>query len=189
VSAVAAHRRRPAVAAVVLTRGPVTLRQATPDDAAAIHDLIAQHLDDGHLLPRQCDEIRAHAHRFVLAVDDGEIVGCVDLAPLSRTVAEVRSLVVSRTARSSGAGSRLVDALVARATEAGFERLCAFTHAPAYFVQLGFSIVPHEWLPEKISTDCSTCALFRRCGQYAVMFSLHAGPPEVRHHRRMSRHG
>jgi hypothetical protein len=32
--------------------------------------------------------------------------------------------------------------------------------------------VPHEWLPEKISTDCSTCALFRRCGQYAVMYPL-----------------
>lgn len=173
-SAVAVRRRRPPVAALVRTRGPLTLRQATPDDAPAIHDLIARHLDEGHLLPRKRDEVRARAQRFVLAVDDGEIVGCADLAPLSRAVAEVRSLVVTRPARSSGAGGRLVDALVARATQAGFERLCAFTHAPAYFVQLGFSIVPHEWLPEKISTDCSTCPLFRRCGQYAVMFSLNA---------------
>ena len=34
---------------------------------------------------------------------------------------------------------------------------------------MGFSIVPHVWLPEKIVTDCHTCPLFRRCGQYAVV--------------------
>lgn len=188
-SAVAVRRRRVAVAALVRTRVPVTLRQATPDDAPAIHEIITQHLDEGHLLPRPIDEVRAHAHRFVLAVDDGEIVGCADLAPLSRTLAEVRSLVVSRAARSSGAGGRLVDSLVARAAQAGFERLCAFTHAPAYFVQLGFSIVPHDWLPEKISADCSTCALFRRCGQYAVLFPLNAGPNDSGHYGWTSLHG
>jgi N-acetylglutamate synthase-like GNAT family acetyltransferase len=182
-SAVAVHRRRPVVAALARSSGPLTLRQATPEDAGAIHDLIARHLDEGHLLPRQLSDVRAQAHRFVVAVDDGEIVGCADLAPLSRTVAEVRSLVVSVPARSSGAGRRLVDALVARAGQAGFERLCAFTHAPAYFVQLGFSIVPHEWLPEKISMDCGTCAQFRRCGQYAVMLPLdRLGPPKGGHY-------
>ena len=200
-SALAVRRRRVAVAALVRPRRPVTLRQATPDDAPAIHELIAQHLGEGHLLPRRLDELRAHAHRFVLAVDGREAIGCADLAPLSRTVAEVRSLVVTRSARSLGAGGRLVDALVARAAQAGFERLCAFTHAPAYFVQRGFSIVPHEWLPEKISTDCSACSLVRRCGQYAVMVPLDARPPEERgsatrvgaeaggHYQRMSLHG
>jgi len=184
-SALALHPHRAAAATRVRTSGPATLRQATPDDARAIHDLIAAHLDEGHLLPRHLGEVSLHAHRFVVALDEEEIVGCADLAPLSRTVAEVRSLVVSRSARSSGAGGQLVDVLLARAAQAGFERLCAFTHAPAYFVRLGFSIVPHQWLPEKVSTDCGTCALFRRCGQYAVMVSLDtAGPPEGGHHRR-----
>ena len=150
----------------------LTLREATPNDARAIHDLIARHLDEGRLLPRDLEELTIHAHRFVVASDGDGVVGCADLAPLSRTVAEVRSLVVSDRARSTGVGSRLIDALVARASCAGFDRLCAFTHTPAYFVQLGFSIVPHEWLPEKISADCGTCALFRRCGQYAVMLPL-----------------
>ena len=100
------------------------------------------------------------------------VVGCVDLAPLSRTVAEVRSLVVSDELRSNGVGRRLIDAVVASARRAGFERICAFTHAPSYFVQRGFSLVPHEWLPEKIRTDCGSCALFRRCRQYAVVLPL-----------------
>ena len=176
--AVTAVRRKPDTTAAItmVDAGSLTLRQATGDDAPAIHELIVSHLAEGRLLPRQLGEIAVHAQRFVVAVDDdpgsGRLIGCVDLAPLSRTVAEVRSLVVSEDARSSGIGRRLIDAAVARAGRAGFERLCAFTHAPSYFVQLGFSLVPHEWLPEKIQTDCGTCAMFRRCQQYAVVLPL-----------------
>lgn len=151
---------------------PLTLRQGTPADARVIHDLISSHREEGHLLPRSLQEITVHVHRFIVAVMDDVVVGCVDLAPLSRTVAEVRSLVVSEDARSSGVGWTLLDAVVTGAGRAGFERLCAFTHAPSYFVQLGFSLVPHDWLPEKIRTDCGTCALFRRCNQHAVVLPL-----------------
>ena len=108
----------------------------------------------------------------MVAIQQNRVVGCADLAPLSRTVAEVRTLVVTTDARSHGLGRRLVDELVSRATIAGFEKLCAFTHAPAYFVEMGFSIVPHVWLPEKIDVDCRNCAEFRRCGQYAVLLPL-----------------
>jgi amino-acid N-acetyltransferase len=150
----------------------IVLRQATLADAAAIHDLIAAHMAEGYLLPRSLGEITVHARRFVVAEVAGEVVGCVDLAPLSRTVAEVRSLVVSDELRSNGVGRQLIDAVVDSARRAGFERICAFTHAPSYFVQLGFSLVPHEWLPEKIRADCGSCALFRRCNQYAVVLPL-----------------
>jgi amino-acid N-acetyltransferase len=148
------------------------LRQATAEDARAIHELITRHRDEGRLLPRHLGEIAVHTSRFIVAVDEGEVVGCADLAPLSRTVAEVRSLVVSEDARSAGIGRRLIDAVIARAETAGFERVCAFTHAPSFFVKLGFSIVPHDWLPEKFSTNCATCTQFRTCGQWAVMLPL-----------------
>ena len=150
----------------------ISLRTATSDDGGAIDDLIDNNLAEGHLLPRDLDEIRVHAHRFVVAVHDGDVVACAELAPLSRTVAEVRSMVVSGEARRLGVGRRIVDELIARATAAGFEKLCAFAHTPAYFVHRGFSIVPHEWIPEKIVTDCHSCSQFRRCGQYAVVRTL-----------------
>lgn len=150
----------------------VYLRTGIFDDAGAIHALIMRHLDEGHLLPRELAEIAVHAHRFVVVCQDDRIVACAELAPLSREVSEVRSLVVSEDARSLGLGRELIDELVERATMAGFERLCAFTHAPSYFVQLGFSMVPHVWLPEKIVTDCHSCPHFRRCGQYAVLREL-----------------
>jgi N-acetylglutamate synthase-like GNAT family acetyltransferase len=151
---------------------PIALRSATVAEAPAIHSLISDHAEEGHLLPRELSEILVRAPRFVVAMQDGEVMACAELAPLSSSVAEVRSLVVSREARSLGLGKTIVNELVRRAECAGFHKLCAFTHSPAYFVHMGFSLVPHVWLPEKIDTDCKTCVHFRQCGQYAVMLTL-----------------
>jgi len=154
------------------TARQVAIRAAVADDVDAIHELIAAHVADGRLLPRTREDIAAHSSRFIVAMHGRRVVACADLAPLSRGVAEVRSLVVSDAARSHGIGRRLVQALAARAAASGFETLCAFTHVAGYFVRMGFSIVPHTWLPEKIEADCRSCALFRSCGQYAVMLPL-----------------
>jgi amino-acid N-acetyltransferase len=150
----------------------VIVRSATPAEAPALHALIAAHLEEGRLLPRELAELSVHASRFVVATRRGRIVGCAELAPLSGRVAEVRSLVVDRNARSLGIGRALVTELRQRARAAGFDELCAFSHEAAYFVRMGFSIVPHTWVPEKIARDCTSCALFRRCGQHALVLTL-----------------
>jgi amino-acid N-acetyltransferase len=150
-------------------RSPIEIRSADVHEAGAIYELIDEHVIEGHLLPRELGEIVIHTNRFVVAARDSDVVACAELAPLSRSVAEVRSLVVSRDARGRGAGRGMIDELLHRASAAGFDKLCAFTHSPGYFVHLGFSIVPHVWLPEKIVTDCHSCRHFRQCGQYAVV--------------------
>jgi len=160
-----ARRIRPAT--------PVTtLRAAVAADAPALHALIAAYLEEGRLLPRTLGELADHAPRFVVAAQGDRIVACAELAPLSPAVAEVRSLVVAREARQTGLGYRLVDELGRRARREGFARLCAFAHDPRFFVRLGFSIVPHTWVPEKIAHDCHACPLFRNCGQYAVVLDV-----------------
>jgi amino-acid N-acetyltransferase len=153
----------------------VTFRQAHIGDAAAIHQLISDNLQIGHLLPRTSDDIVEHAARFIVAEADGRVIACAELAPLSKTVAEVRSLVVDQDARGNHIGPRLVTELASRAVPRGFATLCAFTHQPSHFVRMGFTIVPHMWVPEKIAHDCTSCPLFRRCGQYAVTLPLRAG--------------
>jgi amino-acid N-acetyltransferase len=153
----------------------VTFRQAAESDANHVHRLISDNLEAGHLLPRTIDDIVAHASRFMVAELDGAVVGCAELAPLSKTVAEVRSLVVDQQSRGHRIGPRLVTELAAGAASHGFATLCAFTHQPSHFVKMGFSIVPHMWVPEKIAHDCTACPLFRRCGQYAVTLPLRAG--------------
>lgn len=148
------------------------LRPASADDAPAIHALIAKYQAAGRLLPRSEDDIARHADRFLVVTDGHDVMGCAELAPLSAAVAEVRSLVVDEQARGLGFGRLLVDTLADEARMAGFRTLCAFTHEPAYFVRLGYSLVPHAWLPEKIAHDCAGCALFRQCGQDAVRLQL-----------------
>jgi amino-acid N-acetyltransferase len=182
------RKRRAASGRALKSAAPaIVLRGATPADAPALLALIAAHVEEGRLLPRTLDELTAHAPRFIVATasaasgvrlrDDASagqerIVGCAELAPLSATVAEVRSLVVSQDARRLGVGLRMVEALGARARRDGYTRLCAFAHDPAFFVRQGFSIVPHTWVPEKIAHDCFSCPLFRNCGQYAIVLDL-----------------
>jgi amino-acid N-acetyltransferase len=153
----------------------VMFRQATAADAAAVHRLISDNLEAGHLLPRTMDDVLEHAPRFVVADRDGRVIACAELAPLSKTVAEVRSLVVDQHARGNHIGPRLVTELASGAVARGFATLCAFTHQPSHFVKMGFTIVPHMWVPEKVAHDCTSCPLFRRCGQYAVTLPLRAG--------------
>ena len=154
-------------------RAKIILRTAEPSQAAKLHALIAANQVEGHLLPRTLDEVTAHADRFVVATRSRRIVGCAELAPLSPNVAEVRSLAVDASVRSNGVGTLLVDELRRRARAAGYEKLCAFTHTPGYFSRMGFSIVPHLWLGEKVFSDCVKCPLFRQCGQYAMLMLLH----------------
>ena len=153
-------------------RGRVTLRPANDSESRSLHALISANLAEGHLLPRTLDELAVHAPRFVVAARGRRIVGCAELAALSPQVAEVRSLAVDSRERGKGVGTMIVDELRRRARREGFEKLCAFTHAPGYFIQMGFSIVPHTWLLEKLTTDCVKCPLFRACGQYAMVVPI-----------------
>lgn len=148
------------------------VRPATVEDAQAIHALVENNRERGHLLPRTLSDITARIGGFYVAEEGGCIAGCGELARLSHHVAEIRSLVVDEPSRGNGVAGKLVGALHRRARIDGHERLCAFAHDPVFFMRLGFSIVPHAWLPEKISADCARCALFRVCGQYALMISL-----------------
>ena len=153
----------------------VTFRGATAGDIAAVHALIVDNLEVGHLLPRSLDDVTANIARFTVADADGVVVGCAELAPLSHDVAEVRSLVVDERVRGQQIGPRLVAHLAIDGAARGFATLSAFTHEPSHFVRLGFTIVPHVWVPEKIDRDCRGCAQFRTCGQYAVTLPLRDG--------------
>jgi len=163
----------------------LVMRQATTADAEAIHALIQAHLGEGHLLPRELEELRRHADRFIVSELGGRLAACAELAPLSPKVAEVRSLVVSQDVRRVGLAARLVNELRSRARAAGFQKLTAFTHDPRFFVRQNFSIVPHVWVPEKITTDCLGCPLFRQCKQYAMVLPLQ--PVARARHARVAR--
>lgn len=165
---------RPRVARTAIRRG-------SAGDVDALYELIRAHQAEGHLLPRERADLGRRVSRFVVAVSGGRLVGCAELAALSSTVAEIRSLVVRQEARGTGVAGRLMDALRRQAVVEGFRSLCAFTHDARLFVRHNFSIVPHQWVPEKIRRDCAGCGLFRQCGQHAMLLPLEEIVPHGAH--------
>ena len=82
------------------------IRTATTEDALALLALIGEHQREGHLLPRELQELKRRAPRFVVCDVAGTLQACAELAPLSASVAEVRSLVVRRDFRRVGLAPR-----------------------------------------------------------------------------------
>ena len=139
-------------------------------DAAAVDrhsDELAQLLVDAHasnmalgLAAPLTREVAADTWRtldgvLLAAVEDGVVVGAVNLAPAStpngRHRAEIQKLAVRADRRGGGIGAALLDAAVERARELGLRLLWLTTHADtrsdSFYVRRGWvrsGVIP-EW--------------------------------------------
>ena len=114
------------------------IRAATMNDAPAIRRLIDQYVEDGTLLPRTDSFIAMHAEHFLVAEEDGHLVGCVHLDEYAPSLAELRSLAVDGQAKGRGVGRALVLATEALAKRRGCATLFAVSNDEAYFNRFGF---------------------------------------------------
>ena len=120
------------------TKELVSVRAARADDTSMIIDLIKPFVEEGTVLARTMDEVDELLPSFLVAEEDGIVIGCVVLEIYSPKLAEIRSLAVSRSAQGKGIGSRLVAACVARAHERGILEVMAITSADGFFQSCGF---------------------------------------------------
>ncbi|HET8817925.1 MAG TPA: GNAT family N-acetyltransferase, partial [Xanthomonadaceae bacterium] len=89
----------------------MTIRAATPADLPHVRRLL-----DANGLPTQ--DLDTTPIEFLVAEDSGQLLGAVGLE-LFGDAALLRSLVVDATGRGTGVGGALVEAIEARAAEAG----------------------------------------------------------------------
>ena len=147
-------------------------RRARAEDVPAIHRLIAHYADQGLLLPRSEEEIRAHFDHFIVLAGKDALLGCVALEAYGTDLAEVRSLAVAADIRGRGLGARLLKAALAAARRKKIARVFAVTHAPEFFGGQGFTLSTRMALPEKIARDCRACPKAKHCDLVAVIATV-----------------
>lgn len=144
----------------LLTHAPGTIfvRHAVETDLAALSELIASWAEVGLMLPRDHLELAASVGNFVVAermneTHEHELIACGALEVISSgKLAEIRSVAVNDSARGTGTGAAIVNALVEKAHQIGISDVVLLTKTPGFFSRCGFSVIPAGSIPENFLT-------------------------------------
>jgi amino-acid N-acetyltransferase len=160
----------------------VHTRKAILPDVQRIHAIIRPYAEVGTLLPRTIAELNENVRDFVVAEEDGQIIGCGALHLYGMHLAEIRTIAVVPTAKGCGAGRKLVEALLDEAENHRVTCVCLFTRIPEFFSHMGFAAATREELPDKIYKDCVHCPNLYACDEIAMVRGLipqNVGPREA----------
>jgi amino-acid N-acetyltransferase len=147
----------------------VHTRKAILPDVERIHAIIRPYAEIGTLLPRTTAELCENVRDFVVAEDDGQVIGCGALHLYGMHLAEIRSIAVMPSKKGSGAGRKLVEALLDEAEQHRVTCVCLFTRIPEFFAHMGFVTATREELPDKIYKDCVHCPNLYACDEVAMV--------------------
>ncbi len=150
----------------------MNVRAAKISDAKAICALINYYAEHDKMLFRPLAEIYENLQTFLVAEQDGTVVGCCALEVIWSDLAEIKSLAVGSDDRGKGVGTALIEAALDQARQLGVPRVFALTLEPGFFERAGFSIVRKEELPMKVWSDCARCPKQNECDEIAVIKGL-----------------
>lgn len=148
----------------------IVYTKAKLSDIVSMQELVKPEVEKGIILFRSSDEIATNIRSYILAKDEGQIVGFGALHFHADDLAEIRSLVVKEDFRGKGIGKGLVSTLLAEGTHLGVEKVLTLTYQKAFFESLGFNEIPKESLPShKLWADCIKCKHFPICDEIALI--------------------
>ena len=149
-----------------------TIRRAKLTDIDAIHGVVKDFANRSLMLPLSIGDITERLRDFLLAEEDGRIVGTVALHVTWGRLVEVRSLAVLPEYHGRGLGRVLVEAAHASARELEAQEIFVLTYIPEFFEKLGYRRVERETLPHKVWQDCIKCPKFPDCGEIALSLTI-----------------
>lgn len=148
------------------------IRKATIDDVEQIYTLIDDYAKRGIMLPRSEELLARQIDTFMVAEDEGRVVGVGSLFQLGKELVEIRSLGIMEDYKGRGLGTQLVTVLVEEARKLNLRQVMALTYEVKFFEKNGFHVVDKEIFPEKVWTDCVYCSKQDRCDEIAVLKAL-----------------
>ena len=147
------------------------IRKPSLRDAEGIAALIRHYAERRFMLARSVEQVCENLRDFVVAEDDGVIVGCGALH-LWSDLGEIRSLGVVESHWRKGIGSELVRKCLDEAVDLVVREVFTLTYQPEFFEQLSFKRVSKARFPQKIWVDCANCPQFPNCGEVALIRDL-----------------
>lgn len=144
------------------------IRKARITDIVQIQRLINDYAHQGLMLPRSLSLLYESLRDFVVAEEEGKVVGTAGLHILWRDLAEIRGVAVEPGFTGRGIGKAMVENLRAEAAALGIPQVFVLTAQPDFFARLGFTTVTKESMPQKVWKDCINCPLFPDCNEVAM---------------------
>ena len=136
------------VGTVVTRESLENIREAKPDDIAALIALIEPMEQEGILVHRPRELLEREIDHFSIMLHDCIIVGCAALYPHSEEEAELACLAVAPDQREWGYGEQLMKRIERRARKIGVKRLFVLTtRTEHWFVERGFKLGTVDDLP------------------------------------------
>jgi len=151
----------------------MTLSKANLSDIPTMLSLVADEVKSGVILDRSADEIATNIRSYVLAKEEGKLLGYTALHVHSPRLAEVRSLIVDEAFRGRSVGKKMVQFAIDEARDLGLEEILVLTYLPQFFLKMGFEEIAKESIPEqKIWADCIKCIHFPVCNEVSLMYRV-----------------
>jgi amino-acid N-acetyltransferase len=117
------------------------IRPARTSDVAAITRIAQPLIEQRILLGKELVEIYGAIQEFVVAENQGEVVGFGALHVMWQDLAEVRTLAVSEDSKRKGIGAAMLRELLERAKELGVNRVFCLTFEEEFFRAHGFEVI------------------------------------------------
>ncbi|MCL2816779.1 MAG: N-acetyltransferase [Clostridiales bacterium] len=148
------------------------LEKARAADAEEIYLLINKYAQEGLLLPKTLSFIYENLRQYIVAKENGRLIGVGGLRLFGPDLAEICSLAVEEGGRRRGVGRAIVAALEEDARFLGIHRVFALTYQTVFFDKVGYHVLDRHLLPQKIWKDCLGCPKNANCDETACIKEL-----------------
>lgn len=119
----------------------LVIRPARTKDIKSIRKLVDSYAAPGQMLSKETVTLYESVQEFIVAEQDGVLVGCGALHILWEDLAEVRTVAVQESLQKHGIGHQILEAIIERAREVGVEKIFCLTFQTEFFGRHGFDVI------------------------------------------------